>query len=253
MKIRLLSALLLASAVAVGSLAANDLKITFSSKGKGLLGSKSATTEIHYYTPEHNLVQGVDSKLDTMVDFPQGMTYSIDHKKKTVSMISFEDARAALDGMNAAQGKGLGAMMGGLFGDPNDCKVEKLEKETVAGRECQVWHIVVGKLSMVLSADPTLKMPVPDASYTKMIQARATQFANAGPMGAVWKRLYEEMSKIKGVPLKTHMSGMMGMDVASEATRIETDPIPAALFALPEGYKVEDAGKKLREQMAKAN
>jgi len=253
MRIRLGSALLIVAALAFGHLAASDLTITFSSKGKGMLAAKNASTEIHYYTSDHNLVQGVDSKIDSMVDFTKGMTYSIDHKKKTVSMISFDDAMAALDGVNAAQGKGLGAMMGGLFGDPNDVKVEKGDKETVAGRVCQDWQIKVGKLSMTLAVDPSLKMPVPDAAYAKMIQARATQFANAGPMGAVWKRLYEEMSKIKGVPLKTHMSGMMGMDVTSEATKVETGPVPASLFVLPETYKVEDAGKKLREQMAKAS
>jgi hypothetical protein len=253
MRFRLASVLLLAAAFAFGPLGANDLTITFSSKGKGMLGSGKTTTEIHYYTPEHNLVQGVDTKMDSLVDFPKGMTYSIDHKKKTVSAISFDDAMDALDQLDASKGKGLGAMMGNLFGDPNDCKVEKLEKETVAGRECQIWKITVGKLNMTLSADPTLKMPVPDAAYARMIKARATQFAKAGPMGAVWKRLYEEMSKIKGVPLKTHMTGMMGMDVTSEATKIDTGAIPAATFALPEGYPVKDAGKELREQLAKAN
>jgi len=255
MRIRLGSILMLVAALAFGPLAANDLTITFSTKGKGMLGGGKATTEVHYYSPDHSLVQGVDTKMDSMVDFTKGMTYAIDHKKKTISAISFDDAMAALDELDAAKGKsgGLGSMMGNLFGDPNDVKVEKGDKETVAGHECQDWKITVGKLNMMLAVDPALKMPVPDASYARMIKARATQFAKAGPMGAVWKRLYEEMSKIKGVPLKTHMTGMMGMDVSSEATRIDTSAIPASTFALPDGYTTKDAGKELREQLAKAN
>jgi hypothetical protein len=47
------------------------------------------------------------------------------------------------------------------------------------------------------------------------------------------------------------MSGMMGVDVSTLAAKIESGAIPAATFALPTGYKVEDMGKKLREQMAK--
>lgn len=92
---------------------------------------------------------------------------------------------------------------------------------------------------------------MPDTSYSQMMKTRAAQFAQSGPMGATYKRLYEEMAKIKGIPLRTHMTGLMGVDVATLATRIETGAIPAATFTLPAGYKVEDMGKKLRERMAK--
>ena len=39
----------------------------------------------------------------------------------------------------------------------------------------------------------------------------------------------------------------MGMDISTEATKIETGAIPAATFTLPAGYQTEDLGKKLRE------
>jgi hypothetical protein len=84
-----------------------------------------------------------------------------------------------------------------------------------------------------------------------MMKIRAAQFTQSNPMGATYKRLYEEMAKIKGIPLRTHMTGLMGLDISTLATKIETGAIPAATFALPAGYKVEDMGKKLREQMAK--
>ena len=40
-------------------------------------------------------------------------------------------------------------------------------------------------------------------------------------------------------------------ETVSEAVEVKEGPIPAAVFALPEGYKVEDTGKKMRESMAR--
>ncbi len=249
MRLRLVLAL--AATLVCGALAAADLTITFNSVAKGMMGAGGTSTEIHYYSSEFNMVRNEKERRDTLVDFKNGISYTIDHKKKLISKMSFEDALAALDALSASQPEGMGAMMGAMFGDPNDFKVDKVGPDTVAGRSCTAWNIKVGKLVMALSADPTLKMPIPDAAYMKMVQARAAQFAKAGPVGASFKRLYEEMAKVKGIPLKTHMTGMMGMDVATEATRIEQGPVPAATFALPAGYKMEDAGKKMREEMMK--
>ncbi|WP_316413853.1 DUF4412 domain-containing protein [Mesoterricola silvestris] len=249
MRLRLVLAL--AATLVCGALAAADLTITFNSVAKGMMGAGGTSTEIHYYSSEFNMVRNEKDRRDTLVDFKNGISYTIDHKKKTISKMSFDDALAALESLNAAQPEGMGQMFGAMFGDPNDFKVDKVGPETVAGRSCTAWNIRVGKLAMSLSADPTLKQPIPDTTYMKMVQARAAQFAKAGPMGASFKRLYEEMAKIKGIPLKTHMTGMMGMDVATEATKIEQGPVPAATFTLPAGYKIEDAGKKMREEMMK--
>ena len=240
-------ALSLSAILAFGSLAAADLTITFKTSRKGPMGGDGAGSEIHYYSPEFNLVRNAKDQRDALVDFRTGTTYSIDHKKKVVGKLTFDDAFAAMDSLGKAQPAGMGQMMGAMFGDPNDCKVTKGGTETIAGRTCQDWDIKVGNLTMALATDPTLKTPIPEAAYIKMIQSRAAQFAKAGPMGAIYKRLYEEMGKVKGIPLKTHMGGMMGMDITTEATAIDTGAIPAATFALPAGYATEDLGKKLRE------
>jgi len=242
MRLRLVLAL--ATTLVFGSLAAADLTITFNATGKGGGG-----TEVHYYTSAFHMVRNETQKRDNLVDFKEGVTYSIDHKKKVISKISFDDAMAALEALNTTKTEGLGGMMGAMFGDPNDWKVEQQGTETILGRTCQKSAIKVGKLSMVLSADPTLKMPMPDAAYAKMMKSQAAQFTKMGPMGASFKKLYEEMAKIKGVPLKTHMTGMMGMDNTTEATKIDQSPIPAATFVLPTGYKLEDEGKKLKDGM----
>lgn len=230
----------MAASFVFATLSGADLTIHFASKNG---------TEVQYYSPDFQLTRNEGQRMDNMVDFRQGILYSIDHKKKVIGKMTFDDVFAALDGLQTALPEGLGGMMASFLGDPNDCKVEKTGTETVAGRTCTVWSIKVGKLSFVESVDPTLKLPMPDAAYAKMMRSRAAQFAKAGPMGASFKRLFEELAKIKGVALKTRMSGMMGMNAQSEATQVEAGPIPASTFALPAGYKVEDQGKKLREEL----
>ena len=244
---RLCLSIACAATLAFSTLAATDLTLTFARKGAGTAG-----TEIQYHTAKFHLNRQPEQKLDSLVDYEKGISYTINHKKKTIEMLKMEDALAALASLNQSQSQpeGLGLLMGSMFGDPNKYKVEKLGQETVAGRPCQNYLITVGKLTMALSADPTLKMPVSDAAYTRMMQAQAASFAKGGgPVGASFKRLYEEMAKIKGVPLKTEMKGFMGMNVSSVATKVEQGPIPADLFVLPVGYKMEDVGKKLREDM----
>jgi len=248
MRLRLVFAL--AATLLFGSLSATDLTITFTSSRKGM-GGVASGTEIHYYSSAYLMTRAVEKKQDLLVDLQKGISYNIDHPKKTIRMISFDDAMAAVGSMNQPKDDATNKLMATMFGDPKAVKVTRLGNEKIAGRDCQAWEISVGKLVMNLSADPTLKVPMSETSYAQMMKIRAAQFTQSNPMGATYKRLYEEMAKIKGIPLRTHMSGMMGVDVSTLAAKIESGAIPAATFALPTGYKVEDMGKKLREQMAK--
>ena len=249
MRFRLVYAL--AATLLFGTVSAADLTITFTSTQKGMGGSATPGTEIHYYASSFLMTRTVEKKQDALVDFQHGISYNINHPKKTISKMSFDDALAVMGSMNQATNGGANQLMASMFGDPNAVKVTKLASEKIAGRECQAWQISVGKLTMELAADPTLKPPMPETAYVKMMKSRAAQMAQAGPMGAAYKRLYEEMAKIKGIPLRTHMTGMMGMDLSTLATRIETGYIPAATFVLPAGYQLEDMGKEMREKMAK--
>lgn len=252
MKIKLLVPLYaLVMAFACACLPASDLTITYTATSKGMWASGGGGTEVHYYNSKFLLNRNEAAKRDSLVDFEKGISYSIDHKKKTIDMVKLADALAALEGLSQAQPEGMGALMGTMFGDPNEVKVEKLDTETIAGRKCQKYNIKAGKLAMAMSADPTLKAPVAEAAYARMIQARAASLAKAGPMGASFKRLYEELAKVNGIPLKTHMTGFMGLNVATEATKIDESPIPASLFGLPADYKLVDMGKKMREEMKK--
>jgi len=68
----------------------------------------------------------------------------------------------------------------------------------------------------------------------------------AGQAGLLFKRMYEEMARLKGVSLRTHVSGLMGMDMTTEATAVSTAPIPEATWALPVDYALKDGGKELK-------
>jgi hypothetical protein len=141
-------------------------------------------------------------------------------------------------------------MMSKMFGDPNNFKVTEEGQETVAGRSCNKYRIMVGKIVMDMSNDPTLKMPMSEASYQNMLKMRGASMA-ASPTGKSFARLYEEMAKIKGFTLKSHMTGMMGMDILTVATAVKEGAIDPSVFALPSGYQMEDLGAKIKAQMAK--
>ncbi|WP_005037928.1 DUF4412 domain-containing protein [Holophaga foetida] len=245
-RLALLALGLLFSAITLG---ATDLTIAFKVEGKSLMGGKT-TTETHYYTSKYQMVRNESSKTDSLVDYEKATTYTIDHDKKKIAMMRMDDALAAMESMDQQSPGAMKGVMGAMFGDASKCTVEKMGTEAVAGRTCTIHKITVGKLVMVMSADPSLSAPVPAASYSRMMKARAATMAKAGPSAASFKRLYEEMSKIKGLPLKTRMSGFLGMNALSEATQIKAGPISGAIFALP-AYPIEDAGKQLREEISK--
>lgn len=239
------SVLLLSTAAMAG-----DLTLTMSTHGKGPVGSGSSGVQTHYYGAKFMRMNDPGAQRDTLMDYGTLTNYIIDHKKKLIQKMTFQDAIDVMNEASKQDQEGMSAMMNMMFGDPNNFKVTEEGKETVAGRACTKYKIQVGKLVMQLSNDPTLKMPMPEVSYQKMLRMRGAMMA-VMPSGKAFVRLYEEMSKIKGMTLKSRMTGMMGMDVLSEATAVKEGPIDAAVFALPGGYATEDLGAKMKAQMAK--
>lgn len=239
------SVLLVSTAVFAG-----DLTITMNARSKGPMGTGSTGVQTHYYSSKFMRMNDPGAKRDTLMDYGTMTSYIIDHKKKVIQKMTFEDAMAAMNQAPSRDREGMSEMMSKMFGDPNNFKVTEEGKETVAGRACTKYKIMVGKLVMELSNDPTLKAPMAEASYQKMLKMRGAAMA-ATPSGKSFARLYEEMAKIKGFTLKSHMSGMMGMDTLQEATSVKEGPIDPSVFALPAGYAMEDLGAKMKAQMAK--
>ncbi len=229
---------------------AGDLTITMNSKVSGFMGHSSASVETHYYTAKFMRSNNPTTQVDMLMDYGTMTTYIINHKKKLIQKMTLQDAMDAMSQAGKQNPDGMSEMMNKMYGDPNDFKVTEQGHETVAGHSCTKYRIQVGKIIMDLSNDPSLKPPVPEATYAKMIKSRGAMMA-AMPSGKGFVRLYEEMSKIKGMSLKTHMTGLMGMDTLQEATSVKEGAIPASTFTLPSGYQMEDLGAKMKAQMAK--
>ncbi|MBI3130967.1 MAG: DUF4412 domain-containing protein [Acidobacteria bacterium] len=230
---------------------AGDLTITFKNSGKHNEGISH-----QYMTADRHRTNHEGIQTDSMIDLQKGMIYTIKHKEKKVEFMSFEDMEKFAEAMSARMAEmqeqmnqpGVGAMMAKIMGDPNNFSVDQVGSETVASRKCTKYHMVIMKMDMVLSTDPTLKIPMNPANF-----ARFTKFTNlmkfaASPAAA---KMAAEMAKIKGFTLKSVTQVPMLGQITSEATEVKEGPIAPTVFALPEGYKMEDTGKKLLEQSQK--
>jgi hypothetical protein len=244
----------LMSVASAACLLAGDLTITSNSKVKGPMGMSGEGVQTQYYSTSFQKTVDEGTKIDSLVDYNKGVFYTIKHKDKKIEMMTFDDLVAIGEAMEAKMAqmanlpKFLQGAMGG--GDPGEVKVEKLGEETVAGRECKKYKLTLGKLIQELSMDPSLKIPVNPAAFAKFSKLRGNMFA--GPSAAGMKKMIEELSKLQGLALKTHMTGFMGTDSSTEATEVKTTAIPATVFTLPEGYKTEDTGKKMLKDLQKS-
>ena len=240
------SVLLLSTALFAG-----DLTITLNSTTSGFMGRKTVAQETRYYSSKFMRDNNPTSQVDSLMDYTTLTTYIINHKKKLIQKMTFQDAVDAMSmAENREQKQEMAEMMNKMFGDPSNFKVTEMGHETVAGHACTKYRVQVGKLILDLSNDLSLKRPMPEVAYAKMIKMRGAMMA-ALPSGKGFIRLYEEASKIKGMTLKSQMSGMMGMETLQVATSVKEGPIPASVFAMPSGYQMEDLGAKMKAEMAK--
>ncbi|GLH75053.1 hypothetical protein GETHLI_35560 [Geothrix limicola] len=239
---RTLLASVFAALIALPSLLASDLTITSQVTGKGAFAKDG--TQVQYFSPSKMRVNHAASKIDSFVDYGQEVIYSIDHNKKVITKLTFKDMQEAMQAMED-QMAGMPEMVTKMmFGDVSDIKVEQLGPDTVMGRPCKKVRITLGKMIEEMSVDPSLQVPVRD-------YAKAMTMVNRmpGQAGALFKRIYEETARLKGVPLRTHITGLMGMDVTTEATAISTSSIPESTWALPADYTVKDGGKEMKGAM----
>jgi hypothetical protein len=217
---------------------AGDLTITLKATGRMNEG-----TQTQYWSSKFMKTSN-PAGVDTLVDYEQGVTYTIDHKKKVIQKMAWSDLEAAMEGM-AKQFKDLPpAVLAMMPGAGGEVSVTDEGKEPVAGRSCRRWKITMGKMVMETSNDPALKPPVPAVAYARFIRLKNLAGA-VGPAAQGMMKVGEELSKIQGVALKTRTVMPMIGEVTTEATEVKEGPIPASAFALPEGYKTEDLGAKM--------
>lgn len=239
---RFLLSLTFMALLSVPALFAGDLTITSQVTGKGAFSKDS--TQVQYFSASKMRVNHAGTKIDSFVDYGQEVIYNIDHGKKVITKLTFKDMQEAMQAMED-QMAGMPEMVTKMmFGDVTDVKVEQLGADTVIGRPCKKVRITLGKMVEEMSIDPSLQVPVKD-------YAKAMSMLNRmpGQAGTLFKRIYEETARLKGVPLRTHITGLMGMDVTTEATAVSTSPIPESTWALPSDYTMKDGGKEMKGAM----
>ena len=225
--------------LSAASLLAADLTITSQVKGKGAFAKDS--TQVQYLSATKMRLNQAGTKVDSFVDYGQEVIYSIDHGKKVITRLTFKDMQETMQAMED-QMAGMPEMVTKMmFGDVGEVKVEQLGPDTVIGRPCKKVRITLGKMIQEVSLDPTLQMPIKDYGKAMSMLNRMP-----GQAGLLFKRMYEEMARLKGVSLRTHVSGLMGMDITTEATAVSTAPIPEATWVLPADYTLKDGGKEMK-------
>ena len=232
--------------LSTAALLAGDLTITMMGKGKYNDGPQT-----HYWSSKYMRIDNPGSKQDTLVDYVNGVNYTIDHKKKVIQKTSWDDMEVAVEGM-AKQFKDMPpqvlAMMPG--GGGGEVSVEDQGKEVVAGRTCRKWNITMGKMVMETSNDASLKPPVPAVGYTRFLRLKNLMGA-IGPAAMNMKKFGEELAKIQGMALKTRTVMPMIGEMTTEATAVKEGAIAESVFALPPDYKMEDVGAKMAKSYRK--
>ena len=234
--------------LSTAALFAQDLTVV--TKMTGNLKSQTTTYTNTNMSRTNDPVTGYD----VLIDYQKGITYVINHKDKTITFTKASDlpGLAAFQKAHTPHGKGMdefNARMDNIYGDPAIFKVENMGKETILGRSCNKTRITSGNLVWEYSVDPSLKSPIDLASVARLT---AASYSGLGPyphMAKIMTNLLTATGNLKGVALKTHMSGYNG-DTWVEVTSLSQNSIPASTFALPGGYAMKDQVAETEKRMA---
>jgi hypothetical protein len=213
-----------------------------SSTTGGPQGSSRETTATIYLTSKAFRRSASDGT-DSIFRFEDQKIISIDHKKKSYTEISMEELQKKMDESFQAMNKQGGedskqAMeaMKKMFGGIGDSvKVTKVGPgDKILGYSTEKYEVEMGVMKIQMWCAPDLKMPEVYYDSIKMRMPKNPMF----DMG----KLYDEMKKINGYPLKQiHTMNMMGMamNTTSEVTSVQKGSVPASTFTVPSGYKLE--------------
>jgi hypothetical protein len=220
---------------ATAQIFSQDLTMHSTTTGSGMGGRGASSTTATDYFSKNAMKTSSSDGLDTIIRFDSEKIISIDNKKKTYSEMTFKQLQELISSMGTEMGanrqemESLRKMMGQVAAD---FTVEKAGPgETVAGYPTEK-YLVKGPMEMEIHAATTLKIP---AAYYDIMKIQMP----SNPMLDM-KKLYDEMKKIDGIPLKTVTSmKMMNMETKTSkaVTSIEKGAIPASIFEIPAGYK----------------
>lgn len=189
-----------------------------------------------------------EGHMDLLVDFAQGVSYTIDHEKKVIQKITWDDLELATEAFGKKL-RGLPPLVQQVMGINNaSVTVEDRGTEPVLGHECRRWRITLGPMMIETSNDPSISLPVPALPYQRFLKLQ-TLIGQMPPDPSLALRVGEALAKVQGLALKYRIVLPIVGQTTTITTRLEDGPIPPSAFELPSDYQVEDAGKKMLENL----
>lgn len=189
---------------------------------------------------------------DMILRFDKELSWSIDHKSKSYTEITFAQMQEGMDNMKAAMkehtknmdpeerkamekmmGKNLGKMFGG--DEPAfEMTVKRTGKnKTILGYNCELVYLNMNN-------EPMMELWITDK-----FSMGKEWFEVYEKMGLMKGKISDEAKKIKGIPLANKMTVDMGMGkIESETTvtKIEKTSIADSEFEVPKGYTKKASG-----------
>jgi hypothetical protein len=216
-----------------------DITLHQTTTSSGMMGGGARNITSTQYCSSKAFRTSSSDGQDSIIRFDAGKIINIDNRQKTYTEFTVEQLNEMLSKLGEQPGadkekmeqmRKMMAQMGQQMAD--SFSVTKAGPgETIAGYATEK-YIVTGPMEMEIHAAPDLKIP---ALYYDVMKMRVQR----NPMFDMGK-LYDEMKKITGMPLKTVTTmKMMNMEMKTTTvvTSVEKEPIPASTFEVPEGYK----------------
>jgi hypothetical protein len=184
---------------------------------------------------------------NVLVDLASGTFTFMDPVKKQYWTMTKEDMEAMAKAMSAKMAEmqkdpRAAAMMQNMMGTLGTAKLEAgTQTKTIAGYSCSQYTLTMGEtMKMVYWTTTALQPPF---SAEQLFNAE-TGMLRANPMFSRMSSLFDEMKKMKGVPLATSTTMSMGpmqIENSSEASEVKTSAIPASTFDIPKDFKKVDS------------
>jgi hypothetical protein len=240
---RTVPASILAVLLTGASLLATDLTLTQTGTGRGHEGEQTQLWSSRYMR-----INQSGSQVDFLVDFSQGVSYNIDHNKKLIQKMSWDDLEIAAEAFGEKLKKLPPLLLKVMGARDTTIKVEEQGTEILLGRECRKWKITMGPVLIESSNDPSVDPPVPTIPYQRFLRLH-TSIGQLQPDSTSTLNAGGELSKVQGIALNYRICLPVVGQMTTTTTHIEEGPIPPSAFDLPADYQVEDTGKKLRENL----
>lgn len=240
---RMIPAAMVATLLSAFNLLAADLTLAQTSTGPG-----HEREQTQLWSGRFMRINQPGCQADFLVDFTQGVSYNIDHRKKLIQKLSWDDLEIAAEAFGEKLKK-LPPLVLRVMG-VNDVAVtvEAQGSEILLGRECRKWKITMGPMVIESSNDPSVDPPVPAIPYQRFLRLHAA-LGQLQPDAVMARKSVDELSKVQGIALNYRIALPLAGQMTMTTTRLEEGPIPPSAFDLPADYQVEDTGKKLRENL----